>query len=148
MNDGIDTPVVMVAIAGMVAEAAHRGGVGAALIELAIGLAAGAVLGRRAALRGARRRKLLSAAMAGPAVLSLALLAYTAALALQVTGSLRHSSGMAFTWAVGPAGAPDAGPGGGVRGGTRELVSMIGWLVFGAARLIVLTDGISLALVG
>ena len=86
MNDGIDTSVVMVAIAGMVAEADHRGGVGAALIELAIGLAAGAVLGRRAALRGARRRKLLSAAMAGPAVLSLALLAYTAALGLHGNG--------------------------------------------------------------
>ena len=98
MNDGIDTPVVMVAIAGMVAEAAHRGGVGAALIELAIGLAAGAI--RRAALRRARRRKLLSAAMAGPAVLSLALLACTA-WRCTVTGSLRHSSGMAFTWAVG-----------------------------------------------
>jgi len=37
----------MVAITGMsAAEAAHRGGVGAALVELAIGLAAGAILGR------------------------------------------------------------------------------------------------------
>ena len=59
LNDGIATPVVMLAIAGTAAAAGHGGatGVGGALLELAIGAVVGGVIGiiGGALLRRARR---------------------------------------------------------------------------------------------
>src|SRR4051812_42613087 len=46
LNDGIATPVVMVAIAGAVtAQEAHENGAGSALVDLVIGVVAGIILG-------------------------------------------------------------------------------------------------------
>jgi NhaP-type Na+/H+ or K+/H+ antiporter len=132
LNDGIATPVVMIAIAGAAAAEHIQGeGTGAALIDLAIGLAVGislGVVGGRA-MRTARRRGWASEDFAGPAVLALALTAYAGTLWLDGNGFVAaFVGGLAFGNAAG-------------RGGLKEvfyveqtagLVSLLTWLLFGA----------------
>jgi len=135
LNDGIATPVVMVAIAGAAAAEGVQGqGLGGALIDLVIGVAAGigiGVLGGRAMLM-ARRRGWASEDFTGPAVLALALGTYAAALWLDGNGFVAaFVAGLAFGNVAG-------------RGGTREvfyveqtagLVSLLTWLIFGAVAV-------------
>jgi len=144
LNDGIATPVVMIAIAGVAATENVRGlpSLAAAVSDLAIGLAVGIVVGVGGgrAMRIARRRGWESEDFAGPAVLALALLAY--ALALWVDGNgfvAAFVGGLAFGNAAG-------------RGGTREvyyveqtagLVSVLTWLVFGAIGVPVVWELVS-----
>jgi NhaP-type Na+/H+ or K+/H+ antiporter len=133
LNDGIATPVVMIAIAGVAATESVQGlpSVAAAISDLAIGLGIGIVVGVGGgrAMRTARRRGWESEDFAGPAVLALALLAY--ALTIWVDGN-----GFVAAFVGGLAFGNSAG-----RGGTRQvyyveqtagLVSVLTWLVFGA----------------
>ncbi|GIE34837.1 sodium:proton antiporter [Actinoplanes italicus] len=135
LNDGIATPVVMVAIAGAAAaESSYGAGLGPALIDLAIGVADGVVIGLAggAAMRQARRRGWASEDFAGPGVLALAVVAYTATLWLDGNGFVAaFVAGLAFGHAAG-------------RGGVREvfyveqtagLVSLLTWLLFGAVAV-------------
>lgn len=101
LNDGIATPVVMLAIAGAAAAAGleHAESAGPAVVELLIGAAVGAGVGGVGglALRAARRRGTAAESFAGIAVLALALAAYACALALQVNGFVAaFCGGLAF----------------------------------------------------
>ncbi len=101
LNDGIATPVVMLAIAGAAAAAGleHAEGAGHAAIELLIGVAVGVAVGGvgGAALRWARRHGTAAESFAGIAVLALALAAYACALALHGNGFVAaFCGGLAF----------------------------------------------------
>jgi sodium/hydrogen antiporter len=141
LNDGFVTPVVLVAIAGV---AAHQGipGVespGRAVLGLVVGIAAGVVVGGLggAVSRSAARRGWLSDDLAGPAVLALALLAYSGALLVDGNGFVAaFVGGLTFGMMGG-------------RGGEKEvfyveqtgaLASMFCWLVFGALAVPVIGD--------
>src|SRR5215217_1051815 len=86
LNDGIATPVVMVALAGAASAEGltDAPGLAEALIELATGAVVGVVVGGAGGwlLRSARRRGWVVEEFAGIAVLALALAAYGASLAL------------------------------------------------------------------
>ncbi|MEV6304340.1 cation:proton antiporter [Actinoplanes sp. NPDC051861] len=135
LNDGIATPVVMVAIAGVLAaEDAQQHGVSAALVELAIGLAAGIAVGTVGGqgLRMARRRGWASDDFTGPAVLALSLFSYAGALWL-------HGNGFVAAFVAGLAFGHFAR-----RGGAKEvyyveqtagLMSLLTWLLFGAVAV-------------
>src|SRR3954468_2038690 len=101
LNDGIATPVVMLAIAGAAAAAGleHAEGAGHAAVELLVGVAVGAAVGGvgGAALRWARRHGTAAESFAGIAVLALALLSYACALALHGNGFVAaFCGGLAF----------------------------------------------------
>jgi NhaP-type Na+/H+ or K+/H+ antiporter len=133
LNDGIATPVVMVAIAGVAATESVQGlpTVAAALTDLVIGLTVGIVVGVGGgrAMRWARRRGWEAEDFAGPAVLALALLAYSLTVWIDGNGFVAaFVGGLAFGNSAG-------------RGGVKEvyyveqtagLVSVLTWLVFGA----------------
>ena len=141
LNDGIATPIVLVAIAGV---AANEGIAGVespsrAVLSLLVGVLAGAVVGGLggAATRLARVRGWLSEELAGPAVLALALLAYTGALLVDGNGFVAaFVGGLVFGGVAG-------------RGGEKEVyfveqsgavASMISWLIFGALAVPVIGD--------
>ena len=89
LNDGIATPVVLVAIAGAAtAEHAASIGPGAAAAELALGVLVGAVVGGAGGfvVNVARRRGWAEGGFAGSAVLALAVCGYACALALHGNG--------------------------------------------------------------
>ncbi|MDQ5839812.1 MAG: cation:proton antiporter [Chloroflexota bacterium] len=141
LNDGIATPVVMVAIAGVAATEAVQGlpSVTAAWADLVIGLTVGVVVGVGGgrAMRIARRRGWDSEDFAGPAVLALALFAYTVTLWIDGNGFVAaFVGGLAFGNSAG-------------RGGTKEvyyveqtagLVSVLTWLLFGAIGVPIVLD--------
>src|SRR5206468_7814940 len=89
LNDGIATPVVLVAIAGVAAteEAAHNGPL-AALVELAIGLVIGVAVGAGGGwlIKVWRRRGWVAEGFAGAAVLGLAACSYATSVALHGNG--------------------------------------------------------------
>jgi NhaP-type Na+/H+ or K+/H+ antiporter len=133
LNDGIATPVVMAAIVGVAAAESIEGlpTFAAALTDLVIGLAVGVGVGFGGgrAMRTARRRAWASDDFAGPAVLALALLAYSLTVWIDGNGFVAaFVGGLAFGNSAG-------------RGGVKEvyfveqtagLVSVLTWLVFGA----------------
>ena len=136
LNDGIATPVVLVAVAGA-ATAEHAANVGPleAVGELALGVLIGAVVGGAGGLlvRTARRRGWAEGAFAGSAVLALAVCAYACALALHGNGFIAaFVGGLAF------------GAIGGQRGErlmpfveeTGALVSLLVWLSFGVVAVV------------
>jgi sodium/hydrogen antiporter len=136
LNDGIATPVVVVAIAGAAAaEHAAGTGPGAAVAELALGVLVGAVVGGAGGfvVTVARRRGWAEAGFAGSAVLALAVCAYACALALHGNGFIA-----AFT------GGLTYGATSGKRGErlvpyveeTGALVSLLVWLAFGAIAVV------------
>ncbi|GAA4601117.1 NhaP-type Na+/H+ or K+/H+ antiporter [Actinoplanes octamycinicus] len=137
LNDGIATPVVMLAIA---AEGIHQHGLSAALIELAIGAGAGILVGTVGGrgLRLARRRGWASEDFAGPAVLALTLVAYAGTLWLAGNGFVAaFVAGLAFGHVA-------------RRGEEREiyyveqtagLMSLLTWLVFGAVAVPIVLRG-------
>jgi NhaP-type Na+/H+ or K+/H+ antiporter len=141
LNDGIATPVVTVAIAGAAAAESLQGaqGLGAALIDLAIGVAVGvgAGLAGGRAMRTARRRGWVSEDFTGPGVLALALAAYAGTLWLDGNGFVAaFVAGLVFGNSAG-------------RGGVREVfyveqtagfVSVLTWLLFGAVAVPVVVD--------
>ncbi|MFD5504867.1 cation:proton antiporter [Streptomyces sp. NPDC127061] len=101
LNDGIATPFVVVSLAGVAAagSASDSHATGSALVELAIGLAYGTVLGLTAGglLRSALRRGWATEDVAGAGILALALLSYTSAIAIGGNGFVAaFVAGLAF----------------------------------------------------
>ena len=136
LNDGIATPVVLLAIAGL---GAHEGvagidGPGHAAVALLVGLAVGVIAGGAGGIltRQARDRGWLSEELAGPATLVLALLAYTGAL-------LVGGNGFVAAFVAGLMFGNTAGRGEKMEvyfvEQTADLASMLTWLAFGAVAV-------------
>ncbi|MEU8236249.1 cation:proton antiporter, partial [Actinoplanes sp. NPDC048967] len=146
LNDGIVTPVVLVALAGAASAHGHEGANAAeAVLQLAGGALIGAAVGAAGGwlLRAAGRRGWTDDSFAGPAVLALALGAYAASVAA-------HGNGFVAAFAGGIAFGHVAG-----RGGPREvfyveetagLASLLVWLLFGAFAVPLLYGRVDLAL--
>jgi NhaP-type Na+/H+ or K+/H+ antiporter len=133
LNDGIATPVVMVAIAGAAAAAGleSAAGPGSAAVELLIGAGVGAVAGALGGwlLQLARRRGTAVEDFAGIGVLALSLLAYSAALAVGGNGFVAaFCGGLAFGTCAGQRGPTEMVFVEQMSG----LVSLLVWLAFGA----------------
>jgi NhaP-type Na+/H+ or K+/H+ antiporter len=135
LNDGIATPVVLVAVAGA-ATAEHTGhvGPGAAAVELVVGLFAGAALGAGGGwlIKIGRRRDWVADGFAGAAVLGLAVCSYAASVALHGNGFIAaFTAGLGFAAAAGPAAryVPFVEE-------TGTLVSLLVWLLFGAIAVV------------
>ena len=142
LNDGIATPVVVLAIAGVAADLGIKGvhGPGHVVVSLVVGILVGAVVGGVGGrlTRTARRSGWMSESMAGPAVLALALLAYTAAVAVDGNGFVAaFIGGLAFGRTAGPRGEREVA----FVEETGGLASEIAWLIFGAVALPVLVGG-------
>ncbi|HVN10987.1 MAG TPA: cation:proton antiporter [Kineosporiaceae bacterium] len=147
LNDGIVTPVVLIALAGVASEGDEAHGLSRAAVELLVGVAAGSVVGGAGGglISMARRRGWVDEEFAGPAVLALALLAYAGAV-------LVHGNGFVAAFVAGIAFGALAG-----RGGPRTvfyveqsagLASLLVWTLFGAVAvpLVVHVGGWRLAL--
>ncbi len=141
LNDGVATPVVMLAIAGAASAEGLQGasGVGEALLELALGVLVGGALGfgGGALLRWTRHRGWTAEGFAGPAVLALALVAYAGALALHGNGFVAaFCGGLAFGASAGRRGATELV----FLEQTSGLVSLLVWLAFGAVGVPLVLD--------
>ena len=137
LNDGIATPFVLIALAG-VQHSEHAGGLGpagAAAAELALGVAIGVVVGGVGGyvVKVASDRGWVAGSFAGSAVLALAVCAYACALAFHGNGFIAaFVGGLAYR------------AGGGQRGErlvpfveeTSALVSLLVWLAFGAVAVV------------
>jgi sodium/hydrogen antiporter len=143
LNDGIATPVVLVAVAGAAATG-HGAGTAAAqaVAELALGVLIGAVVGGAGGflVQAARRRGWAEGGFAGSAVLALAGCSYGCALALHGNGFIASFvGGLAF------------GAVGGRRGErlvpfveeTGALVSLLVWLAFGVIAVVPALTGLT-----
>ena len=148
LNDGIVTPVVVLAIAGAASSVglASAPGLWEALVELAVGMVVGVAVGAGGGwlLRWARRRGWAAEEFAGVAVLALALVAYTGALVL-------HGNGFVAAFVGGLAFGATAGPRG--RGElvfmeqASGLASLLVWLAFGAVAVPIMVSRIDAATV-
>jgi len=143
LNDGIATPVVVVAIAGAAtAEHAASVGPGAAAAELALGVLVGVCIGGAGGyvVHVARRRGWAEAGFAGSAVLALAVCAYACALAL-------HGNGFIAAFIGGLAYGATSGKGGErlvpYVEETGALVSLLVWLAFGAIAVVPAFEGLT-----
>jgi NhaP-type Na+/H+ or K+/H+ antiporter len=148
LNDGIATPVVMLAIAGAASAEgiADASGLGEAVVELLIGAVVGGAVGGVGGwlLGGARRRGWATEDFTGIAVLALALVAYAAAVTAQGNGFVAaFGGGMAFGAVAGRRGPTELVFLEQVSG----LVSLLVWLAFGAIALPIMLDTIDLAIV-
>ncbi len=147
LNDGIATPLVVVAIAGAASvEGSHAGGPWAALVELAVGAAAGVVLAGAggALLRWARRRGWASENFVGIAVLALALGAYAGALAVGGNGFVAaFCGGLAFSSAAGSRAPAEVE----FLEQASGAVSLLVWLAFGALAVPVMFTAVDLTVV-
>ncbi|MBK1783157.1 cation:proton antiporter [Prauserella cavernicola] len=97
LNDGVATPIVLVAIAGVAGS--ERGGVTDALVELAVGAGIGALVGAAGGVltSASHRRGWLAGSFAGPAMLALVVTAFTAAVATGGNGFVAaFVGGLAF----------------------------------------------------
>jgi sodium/hydrogen antiporter len=133
LNDGIATPIVLVAIAGVAADEGIGGvhGPGHAVVALVVGLLAGVLIGGSGGMltRYARRRGWLSEELAGPATLALALLGYTGAVLVDGNGFVAaFVGGLVFGNTAGRGGVKEAY----FVEQTADLASMLSWLIFGA----------------
>lgn len=148
LNDGIATPVVVLALAGAASaeEVAGAGDVGGAVAELVIGAVVGGALGIAGGglLRQARRRGWAAEDFAGIAVLALAVAAYAGALVAGGNGFIAaFCGGLAFGATAG-------------RRGPAELVfleqssgllSLLVWLAFGAIAVPIMFDSLDMVIV-
>ncbi|HQR27804.1 MAG TPA: cation:proton antiporter [Nocardioides sp.] len=133
LNDGIATPVVMLAIAAVAAEEGFAGSLkpGTALVSLLGGVLVGGLvgLGGGGTLRWTRRYGWATEDLTGVAVLALALVAYLAALVLDVNGFVAaFCGGLAFGAAAGRRGPSELV----FVEQSAWLVSLLVWLAFGA----------------
>ncbi|MET1065990.1 MAG: cation:proton antiporter [Arthrobacter sp.] len=148
LNDGIATPVVMVAIAGAAATAGLESGTRAnnAAVELLIGAGVGAATGAIGGwlLQLARRRGTAGEDFAGVGVLALSLLAYSSALAVGGNGFVAaFCGGLAFGTCAGQRGPAELVFVEQIGG----LVSLLVWLAFGAIAVpIMLTNSVPLTI--
>lgn len=136
LNDGIVTPVVLLAIAAAASAEglADAPGLGEALAELAIGGVVGAAVGAGGGwlLQRARSAGWAGEDFAGIAVLALALLAYAAARGLHGNGFIAaFCGGVAFGAAAGRRGRAELV----FLEQASGLVSLLVWLAFGAAAV-------------
>jgi NhaP-type Na+/H+ or K+/H+ antiporter len=148
LNDGIATPVVMLAIAGAASAEgiADAPGLGEALVELLIGAVVGAAVGGVGGwlLRGARRRGWAAEDFTGIAVLALAIVAYAGAVVAQGNGFVAaFCGGMAFGAMAGRRGPTELV----FLEQTSGLVSLLVWLAFGAIALPIMLDTIDVTIV-
>ena len=143
LNDGIATPVVVVAIAGAAtAEHAASVGAGAAAAELALGVLVGVGIGGAGGyvVHVARRRGWAEAGFAGSAVLALAVCAYACALALHGNGFIAaFTGGLAYGATSGKRGEPLVP----YVEETGALVSLLVWLAFGAIAVVPAFEGLT-----
>ena len=142
LNDGIVTPVVLLALAGAAAAAGgHSGGAPHALLQLLTGAAVGLAIGAAggSVLLRSVRRSWVDEKFADPAVLALAVLAYAGASAV-------GGNGFVSAFVAGAAFGSSAG-----RTERREvryvevtagLASLLVWLLFGAVVVPLVTDSI------
>jgi NhaP-type Na+/H+ or K+/H+ antiporter len=141
LNDGIATPIVMVAIAGVAASVGIEGveSPGRAGLALVVGALAGLAIGGLggAVTRAARRRGWLSDELDGPAVLVLALIAYTGALLVNGNGFVAaFVGGLLFGATAGRKRREEVS----FVDQSGALASMLSWLIFGAVALPVIGD--------
>jgi NhaP-type Na+/H+ or K+/H+ antiporter len=141
LNDGIATPIVLIALAGA-DHAAPGHGLAGAIADLTLGLLTGAAVGGAGGLlvSVARRHGWAAEGFAGSAVLGLAVCAYGSAVAVGGSGFIA-----AFT------GGLSYGTTGGRRGEplvpfveeTGALVSLLVWLAFGAVAVVPALRGLT-----
>lgn len=141
LNDGIATPIVLVAIAGVAADEGVSGveSPGGAVVSLLVGLLAGIIVGSVGGVvtRRARERGWLSEELGGPAVLALALVAYTAALVTDGNGFVAaFVGGLVFGNVAGRSGEKEVY----FVDQSSDMASMISWLIFGALAIPVIQD--------
>jgi NhaP-type Na+/H+ or K+/H+ antiporter len=141
LNDGIATPIVMLALAGAASaeRLAEAPGPAKALLELLIGAAVGVAIGVGGGglVRWARGRGWVAGDFAGIAVLALAVAAYAAALAAHGNGFIAaFCGGLAFGAAAGRSGPAELVFTEQVGG----LVSLLVWLAFGAIAVPIMVD--------
>jgi NhaP-type Na+/H+ or K+/H+ antiporter len=132
LNDGIVTPVVMLALAGAASAEglADAPGLVEALLELLLGVLVGAGVGAGGGwlLRRARRAGWAAEDFAGIAVLALAVVAYAAAVVLHGNGFVAaFCGGLAFGAAAGKRGSTELV----FLEQASGLVSLLVWLLFG-----------------
>ena len=146
LNDGIVTPIVLVAVAGVAADhgIARRGEPGARG-PLAAGRPGGGRPGRRGSAAPSPGSPGSAAgcprSSRGPAVLALALLAYTAALAVDGNGFVAaFVGGLVFGNVAGPSGEKEVY----FVDQSADVASMISWLVFGALAVPVMQETVEL----
>jgi NhaP-type Na+/H+ or K+/H+ antiporter len=136
LNDGIATPFVLIALAGL-GSSGHAAGIGPAeaAAELALGVAIGAVVGGVGGylVKVASDRGWVAGSFAGSAVLALAVCAYACSLALHGNGFIAaFVGGLAYRAAGGERGermVPFVEE-------TSALVSLLVWLAFGAVAVV------------
>jgi NhaP-type Na+/H+ or K+/H+ antiporter len=148
LNDGIATPVVMVAIAGAASAEglAEEHGVGTALVELAVGVLVGVAVGAAGGglLRWARRRGWSAEDFVGIAVLALALGSYLGAVTVGGNGFVAaFCAGLAFGAAAGRRGPAEVV----FLEQASGLVSLLVWIAFGMIAVPILLDGVSVTIV-
>jgi NhaP-type Na+/H+ or K+/H+ antiporter len=148
LNDGIATPVVMVAIAGAAATAGleHSEGAGHAVVQLLVGTVVGATVGGVGglALRWARRHGTAAESFAGIAVLALSLAAYASALALHGNGFVAaFCGGLAFGACAGRRAPAELE----FLEQMGTLLASLVWIVFGAVAVPIMLDRIDVTTV-
>jgi len=136
LNDGIVTPIVVVAIAGVAADEGIGGvhGPGHAVAALLSGLLVGLIVGGAGGLlsRHARRREWLAEELAGPATLALALLGYTGAVLIGGNGFVAaFVGGLVFGNTAGQGGEKEAY----FVEQSADLAAMVSWLIFGGVAV-------------
>jgi NhaP-type Na+/H+ or K+/H+ antiporter len=148
LNDGIATPVVMLAIAGVASAEglADAESVGGALLELAIGAAIGVAVGLVGGwlLRRGRRSQWAAEDFTGVAVLALALLSYATAVSLHGNGFVAaFCGGLAFGAVAGPRGPTELV----FLEQASGLVSLLVWIAFGAVAIPIVFERLDLTMV-
>ena len=143
LNDGIATPFVLIALAGL-GSSGHAGGIGPAeaAAELVVGVAVGVAVGVVGGyvVKAASDRGWVAGGFAGSAVLALAICAYASALALHGNGFIAaFTGGLAFRATGGHRGerlVPFVEE-------TSALVSLLVWLAFGAVAIVPVFDSLT-----
>lgn len=148
LNDGIATPVVMLALAGAASAEAVPGAsdVGGAAAELVVGAAVGGALGLGGGwlLRRARHIGWATGDFSGVAVLALAIAAYAGALVAGGNGFIAaFCGGLAFGAAAGRRGPAELA----FLEHSSGLVSLLVWLAFGAIALPIMFDSLDVVTV-
>jgi NhaP-type Na+/H+ or K+/H+ antiporter len=148
LNDGIVTPVVMLALAGAASAERIEGasGLWEAAAELAIGAGLGAAVGLAGGwlLRQARRRGWAAEDFAGIAVLALAIAAYAGAVVLHGNGFVAaFCGGLAFGATAGRRGSAELA----FLEQAGGLLSLLVWLAFGAIAIPIIVDRVDITMV-